>query len=125
MQLDYISLKCKDLETMSEFYETYFLAESTVESSESEDKRSITLKFPSSITKVRLIAEDIDNDKSDEKLKSELAFLVNSFDIVNEMTAILIRAGHVRVDGPQDNNETYYSTLLDPEKNLIKIVCKK
>ncbi len=127
MKIEHVALWCKDLEEMREFYEMYFLASSNeLYTNETKGFSSYFLSFPNSTTRLELMSRtNITESKDKEMLGlAHLAFKVENADVVNEMTAIMIRAGIKHIDGPRQTGDGYYeSTILDPEGNIIEITC--
>lgn len=125
MRIEHIAVWCKDIETMKDFYESYFLAEAgDLYVNEAKGFSSYLLKFPKSSSRLELMTrKDVTEVADGDRLGlAHIAFGVDSKEVVNELTELIANAGFGHIGGPRVTGDGYYeSTILDPEGNVIEI----
>ena len=127
MTIEHVALWTRDLERLSEFYETYFGADPGPRYLNPKTRfESIFLSFPSG-ARLELMRADglLDSAaRGDERRLgyAHLAFSVDSLEAVDELTTRLRQDGYRVLDGPRHTGVGYYeSTVLDCEDNRIEI----
>lgn len=125
MKIEHLAIWCRDIETVKDFYETYFLATSSdLYINEKNKFKSYFLSFPSSSTRLELMQRnDVKEVVSGEVLGyAHIAFKVDSKHAVDDLTELIVNAGFGHIGGPRLTGDGYYeATILDPEGNIIEI----
>lgn len=127
MQINHVAIWTEDIETMKDFYKTYF--SSTPNKRYSNAARGFSSYFLSGIAGARLELMHRQDVKAVKVARSaewigfaHLAFSVGSRERVEALTARLKADGYQVVDGPRLTGDGYYeSVVLDPENNRIEI----
>mgnify|MGYP001818787092 FL=1 len=127
MKIEHVAIWCNDIESLREFYETYFDAQSNHQSvNERTGFSSYFLRFSSGARLELMRQNTIPATHTDPHRQvtgfAHLAVSVGSKDEVDRLTEQLKAAGHVIIDGPRHTGDGYYeSVVLDPENNRIEI----
>ena len=128
MKIEHIAIWVNDIETLKDFYKTYFLAKSNSKYVNEKTKfESYFLSF-SSGTRLELMQRpDIiqkAHDNRDQEFigYAHLAMSVGSEEVGDKITQQLIQDGHSCVSGPRRTGDGYYeSVILDPAGNRVEI----
>ena len=127
MRIEHVAIWCRDLETLREFYGTYFGARSNEKYvNEAKGFESYFLSFDSGARLELMRLQSIPQTTNDPHKQFtgliHLAISVGSENGVDELTSELKKAGHRVIDGPRRTGDGYYeSVVLDPENNRIEI----
>jgi lactoylglutathione lyase len=127
MQINHVAIWTKNIETMRDFYTTYFSF--TSNNKYTNAAKGFSSYFLSGIAGARLELmhrKDMKAVKAAHRAEgvgfAHLAFSVGSRESVEALTARLKADGYQVVDGPRLTGDGYYeSVVLDPESNRIEI----
>lgn len=125
MKIDHIALYTNDIETMRDFYITYFQAVSNSGyHNRSTGLHTYFLSFGDN-TRLELMTRPGLEASLSSPLRTgyiHLAFGVGSKQNVGRLTALLERDGYTIFSQPRTTGDGYYeSCILDPDGNLIEI----
>jgi len=127
MKIEHIAIWTKDLESMKEFYQKYFMAAcNTKYINEKKGFSSYFLSFESGARIELMQMPVIPNSKNDIYKQFigliHIAFSLGSEQQVDELTERLQENGFEVLDGPRRTGDGYYeSVVLDPEGNRLDI----
>ncbi len=123
MKIDHVTIWCKDIDEMRDFYETYFLGESTtIKSNDNEIEYILT--FPKSDFRLKLQTNvEVTKFHKDKRYGlSRIGFLLDSHHAVDELTELIKNGGYKIFSVPKlDQNNKYTSSVVDVEGNVIQL----
>jgi lactoylglutathione lyase len=127
MQINHVAIWTENIETMRDFYTTYFSFTPT--NKYINEAKGFSSYFLSGVAGARLELmhrQDVKAVKVDQSAEwvgfAHLAFSVGSRESVEALTARLKADGYQVLDGPRLTGDGYYeSVVLDPESNRIEI----
>ncbi len=127
MQINHVAIWTENIETMRDFYTTYFSF--TPNKKYINAAKGFSSYFLSGVAGARLELmhrQDVKAVKVDQSAEwvgfAHLAFSVGSRESVEALTARLKADGYRVLDGPRLTGDGYYeSVVLDPESNRIEI----
>lgn len=127
MKIEHIAIWSRDIENLKSFYEKYFNATSNDKYiNPTKGFSSYFLSFESG-TRLEIMQMDSIPDSANDPYKQftgiiHLAFVLESEERVDSLTAQLKEDGFEVVDGPRKTGDGYYeSAVLDPDKNRLEI----
>lgn len=124
MRIEHVAIWVSNLESMKEFYETYFKGKANQKYHNKEKGfESYFLRFESG-TRLEIMRRIGINEKnSDEMLGwAHIAFSLGSRKAVDELTTKLKMDGYKLVNGPRTTGDGYYESVIeDSEGNLIEL----
>lgn len=124
MRIEHVAIWVSNLESMKEFYETYFKGKANQKYHNKEKGfESYFLRFESG-TRLEIMRRIGINEKnSDEMLGwTHIAFSLGSKEAVDELTTKLKMDGYKLVNGPRTTGDGYYESVIeDSEGNLIEL----
>ena len=127
MRIEHIAIWSNDIETLKQFYETYFGAMSNKKyTNRTGAFESYFLSFDSGTRLELMRMSSIPKTTNDPHKQFtgiiHLAISVGSEEKVDEMTNDFKKAGHEIIGDPRRTGDGYYeSVVLDPEGNRIEI----
>ena len=127
MKIQHVAIWSRDIETLRQFYETYFGARSNEKYvNDSKEFESYFLSFDSGagleIMHMPTIPATANDPHEQFTGLIHVAISVGSEEKVDELTNELKNAGHEVIDGPRRTGDGFYeSVVLDPESNRIEI----
>lgn len=126
MRIDHITLFCKDLEQMRQFFLDHFEGVSNEQyHNPRTGLRTYILSFPDGGARMELMKrpDTIDIDPSKPNISFvHVSFAVGSKEAVDAKTVELNEAGYKVVSGPRTTGDGYYeSCILGPEGIQIEI----
>ncbi|CAB1059799.1 Lactoylglutathione lyase (EC [Olavius sp. associated proteobacterium Delta 1] len=127
MKIEHVAIWSKDIETLKQFYETYFCATSNNKyTNKTGEFESYFLSFNSGarleLMRMSSIPETTNDPHKQFTGLIHFAISVGSEERVEELTEELKRAGHEIIGDPRRTGDGYYeSVVLDPEDNRIEI----
>jgi lactoylglutathione lyase len=127
VRIEHVAIWCRDLETLKEFYESYFGAQSSKKYvNEIKGFESFFLGFDSGSRLELMRSQSIPDTTNDPRKQFtgfiHLAISVGSESEVDRITKRLQEAGYEIIDSPRITGDGYYeSVVLDPEQNRIEI----
>lgn len=124
MRIEHVAIWVSNLESMKEFYETYFKGKANQKYHNKEKGfESYFLRFESG-TRLEIMRRiGIDEKNSDEMLGwAHIAFSLGSREAVDELTMKLKTDGYKLVNGPRTTGDGYYESVIeDSEGNFIEL----
>ncbi len=127
MHIDHVAIWTRDLEGVKDFYVRYFNCTAGARYVNPLKKfSSYFLSFQDGARIEIMNRDDIDGErKGEETGLAHIALNAGSREEVDRLTEQLEREG-VRIKGkPRITGDGYYeSVILDPEGNIVEIVCK-
>lgn len=124
MRIEHVAIWVNDLESVREFYETYFHCKSNMKYHNSEKMfESYFLTFDTGARLEIMRKQGINqHSRSDQMGWAHIAISLGSREAVNEMTARLEKDGYPTISGPRVTGDGYYESVIeDPEGNLIEL----
>ncbi|MBR1542546.1 MAG: VOC family protein [Bacteroidaceae bacterium] len=127
MKINHIALYCKDLEGMRSFFMHFFAAQSNdLYHNPRTGLRTYILSFPDGETRLELMNRpDVQEGRVDESLHLgyiHISMSAGGKELVDDLTAQLVDAGHQVLSGPRTTGDGYYeSCIVGPENILIEI----
>ena len=133
MKIEHMALWVKDIEKMKDFYVTYFGATPSEKYvNERKGFQSYFLSFGEGGARLEIMVRDdgsvcpagaaVAVAAAPHLGNAHLAMSVGSVEKVDELTARLVEAGYVKLDGPRQTGDGYYeSVIADPEGNRVEI----
>ena len=127
MKIEHLAIWVDDLETMREFYLTYFdFTSGEKYTNEKKGYSSYFLVFGDGETRLELMKlKDITSDPGKRGLMKGMAHFaisVGSKEAVNQLTERLRRDNYTIESEPRTTGDGYYeSVVLDPEGNYVEI----
>jgi lactoylglutathione lyase len=131
MTIDHIAIWVDDIETMRQFYSTYFDAiSSEIYRNPGKNYTSYFLSFGENKTRIELIHRpdvmDSPSPRNFTKGLTHLAISVGNVASVNELTERLRTDGYTVQSEPRTTGDGYYESVVsDPERNSIEITANK
>ena len=127
MKIEHVAIWSRDIEKLKSFYEKYFNA--TPNEKYINPAKGFSSYFLSFESGARLEIMQMDSipDSANNPHKQftgiiHLAFVLESEEKVDSLTAQLKEDGFEVVDGPRKTGDGYYeSAVLDPDKNRLEI----
>jgi len=124
LKIEHIGLWVKDLETMKEFYTTYFDGVSgKFYHNETKNFRSYFLTFPNGNVRLELMNKPELAETNKEMFGyAHVAYQVDDEEAVDALHKQLVDDGYQHIDGPRTTGDGYYEAVIeDPEGNLVEI----
>jgi len=127
MHIDHIAVWTDNIETEKEFFIKYF--ECTANEKYFNPRKQFSSYFITfeGGSRIELMSRvDISAKRAGETLGiAHIALNAGSREKVDRLTDIIERDGYMVVSKPRITGDGYYeSTILDPENNIIEIMCK-
>lgn len=127
MKIEHVAIWSRDIEKLKSFYEKYFnAAPSEKYINPTKGFSSYFLSFESG-ARLEIMQMDSIPDSANDPYRQftgiiHLAFVLESEEKVDSLTAQLKEDGFEVVDGPRKTGDGYYeSAVLDPDKNRLEI----
>lgn len=128
MKLEHVAIWTKKLESLKDFYVSYFGAKAnTLYYNHAKGFQSYFLTFDSGARLELMYMPDIPENRNDTIGKQHLgiihlAFGVDSMSEVDEKAAELKKDGYEVISGPRKTGDGYYEfEALDPDNNRLEV----
>ncbi len=127
MKIEHLAIWCRDIESLRQFYQRYFLAKAGNRyHNPAKNFQSYFLSFDEGSRLELMEMPTIPNSANDIEKQftglTHFALSVGSKQRVDELTEALRRDGYSIVGEPRTTGDGYYeSVVLDPEGNRIEI----
>jgi lactoylglutathione lyase len=123
MKIEHVAIWCNDIESMKNFYCSYFFGTSNFKYANHEKQfESYFIHFDSG-ARLELMHKPNLTKPGDDRLGIiHLAFSVGSVDEVDRITERMIKDGYTCLSKPRNTGDGYYESVMkDPEGNLIEL----
>ena len=124
MKIEHIAIWVNDLESMKEFYETYFNGQSNEKyHNKSKEFESYFIQFGSGARIEIMRKKGVDKEVQANSIGwTHIAFSLGGRDKVDDLTLRLEKDGYQVVGKPRVTGDGYYeSVIADPEGNQVEL----